>query len=290
MVAPYMKFTQAGTFLAVGDSQGSNVLFDEAEGLISGGVSIDDHHPLQIGGDTRTAMVSDDIMFVESFANSIVIRTDEGLVMIDVGGPLHADAIHRAVRSWSDAPLHTAVYTHGHVDHIYAVGRFEAEPEAPAARVIGHSAVPARFRRYEMTNGYNGIINQRQFQLGGPFFPGDYRYPDVTYDDRLDIAPGGVEMSLRHDRGETDDGTWVWIPSAKVVCTGDLFIWASPNCGNPQKAQRYCDEWAAALRKMMALGTGGAAAGTACPSPDVTGCVERSRTQRSSSSRSSPRP
>jgi alkyl sulfatase BDS1-like metallo-beta-lactamase superfamily hydrolase len=35
--------------------------------------------------------------------------------------------------------------------------------------------------------------------------------------------------------------------------TGDLFIWASPNCGNPQKAQRYPREWAAALDKMAAL-------------------------------------
>ena len=40
----------------------------------------------------------------------------------------------------------------------------------------------------------------------------------------------------------------MWVPDAGVVCTGDLFIWASPNCGNPQKAQRYPREWAAALR------------------------------------------
>jgi len=32
-----------------------------------------------------------------------------------------------------------------------------------------------------------------------------------------------------------------------------LFIWVSPNCGNPQKAQRYPREWAIALRKMEAL-------------------------------------
>jgi alkyl sulfatase BDS1-like metallo-beta-lactamase superfamily hydrolase len=39
-----------------------------------------------------------------------------------------------------------------------------------------------------------------------------------------------------------------------VVCTGDLFIWASPNCGNPQKVQRYPLEWAVAAREMAALG------------------------------------
>ena len=35
---------------------------------------------------------------------------------------------------------------------------------------------------------------------------------------------------------------------------GDLFIWATPNAGNPQKVQRYPLEWAAALRAMSELG------------------------------------
>ncbi len=43
----------------------------------------------------------------------------------------------------------------------------------------------------------------------------------------------------------------VWIPSKRVVCTGDLFIWAFPNAGNPQKVQRYPQYWAQALRKMI---------------------------------------
>jgi alkyl sulfatase BDS1-like metallo-beta-lactamase superfamily hydrolase len=38
------------------------------------------------------------------------------------------------------------------------------------------------------------------------------------------------------------------------LCTGDLFIWATPNAGNPQKVQRYPREWAQALRRMAALG------------------------------------
>jgi alkyl sulfatase BDS1-like metallo-beta-lactamase superfamily hydrolase len=119
--------------------------------------------------------------------------------------------------------------------------------------VIAHEAVPDRFRRYEVTNGYNAVINQRQFQLGQPIFPGGYRYPDDTYRDHLDVTVGGVDLHLRHDRGETDDGTWVWLADRRIVCTGDLFIWASPNCGNPQKVQRYPADWAVALRTMADL-------------------------------------
>lgn len=228
-------------------------LLELSEAIIEGTTTIDSHHPLQIGSGARLEEMTDRVAFIESFANVAGVRTDEGLVIVDAGSPLHANSIVESVRTWTPDALHTAVFTHGHVDHIYAVGIFEAEGNGPA-RVLAHRALPERFRRYERTAGYNGIINQRQFQLGAPLFPGHYRYPDETYDDQLDVTVGGIDIALRHDRGETDDHTWVWIEAEKVLCTGDLFIWASPNCGNPQKAQRYCDEWAIALRKMAALG------------------------------------
>jgi alkyl sulfatase BDS1-like metallo-beta-lactamase superfamily hydrolase len=37
-----------------------------------------------------------------------------------------------------------------------------------------------------------------------------------------------------------------------VLHPGDLFIWAVPNAGNPQKVQRFASDWAAALRQMAA--------------------------------------
>ena len=228
-------------------------LLELSERIISGALSIDEHHPLQIASNARLQPITDDIAFIESFANVVATRTGDGLVIVDAGSPLHAPSIVETTRSWTDERLDTAVFTHGHVDHIYAVKLFEAEGNGPA-RVLAHEALPHRFRRYEATNGYNGIINQRQFQLPFPMFPGDYRYPDETYESELAVTVGDTAFELRHDRGETDDHTWVWIPESKVLCTGDLFIWASPNCGNPQKAQRYCDEWAAALRKMAELG------------------------------------
>ena len=46
----------------------------------------------------------------------------------------------------------------------------------------------------------------------------------------------------------------MYIPDRKVLCTGDFIIWAAPNAGNPQKAQRYAREWAEALRAMARTG------------------------------------
>jgi alkyl sulfatase BDS1-like metallo-beta-lactamase superfamily hydrolase len=84
-------------------------------------------------------------------------------------------------------------------------------------------------------------------------WPTEYRYPDVTYAQRLSFRQGSLGFELHHARGETDDATWTWVPERKILHPGDLFIWAVPNAGNPQKVQRYVSDWAAALREMAGL-------------------------------------
>jgi alkyl sulfatase BDS1-like metallo-beta-lactamase superfamily hydrolase len=201
-------------------------------------------------------VIDDDMAFMSAFSNALILNTDDGLVFLDTSSFFHARAMYDAVRGWTDAPVHTGVYTHGHVDHVFGLQHFYEEAEekgAPAARIIAHDSCPARFDRYQLTNGYNGHINARQFGFPKPVFPKDYRYPDETVGDEQQLEVGGVSIDLYHDRGETDDAIWAWVPERKAIYTGDLFIWAAPNCGNPQKAQRYPREWAVALRKMVQL-------------------------------------
>jgi len=231
-------------------------VMDVAERLWTGELSTADRHPL-VAALQQLEEVDAGVAFVSSFANVTAFDTAAGLVLIDVGSHLFADRVHELVRRWSPRALHTAVYTHGHVDHVFGVPRWEDDARAGGAaapRVVAHEAVRARFERYRLTAGWNAIINARQFSVRGMVWPTDYRYPDVTYRDSLELEVGGVRFVLRHDRGETDDHTWVWFPERRVLCTGDLFIWASPNCGNPQKVQRYPREWARALRAMDGLG------------------------------------
>lgn len=225
-----------------------------SESIITGRTSIESRHPVAMMGVTELHELGEGLAFIESFANVTAFDVDDRLALIDAGGILAAGKVHRSIREWSDSPLDTAVYTHGHVDHVFGVPMFEAEDAPIRPTVVAHVNVPRRFDRYQLTNGYNGWINQRQFQLPEPMFPRDFRYPDRTYEHDLDLEVGGLRIELHHDKGETDDGTWAWVPERSVLCTGDLFIWAAPNCGNPQKVQRFPWEWAVALRRMAAVG------------------------------------
>lgn len=195
--------------------------------------------------------------FYPAFANVAVFDTGDGLALVDSGDTRTAEQLHAAVGKFSAAKVRVVVYTHGHVDHVFGVAPFDAEADADGRarpEVIAHEAVVARFDRYRATAGYNSWINRRQFGVPALEWPTAYRYPDTTYRDRMTVRHGELTFELTHARGETDDHTYVWIPELRTLCTGDLFIWNSPNAGNPQKAQRYPQEWAAALRAMRGLG------------------------------------
>ncbi|MCU1591211.1 MAG: fold metallo-hydrolase [Frankiales bacterium] len=230
-------------------------VLDLADKLWRGELTVEDVHPFSLIGEVQE--VAEGVAFVPSFANVSAFRTGDGLVLIDTGSAPLAEHVHRTVRTWERSRLNTAVYSHGHIDHVFGVPLFEAEAEASSwapPTVVAHEALPARFDRYVLTAGYNEIVNQRQFQLPDLRWPRDYRYPDRTYRDALTLEVGGTAFLLQHCRGETDDHTFTWVPDRKVLCCGDLFIWASPNAGNPQKVQRYPREWAAGLRAMAGLG------------------------------------
>lgn len=230
-------------------------VLDVSDRLWRGELTVEEVHPFSLIGPVEE--LADGVAFVPSFANVSALRTDDGLVLVDTGSAPLAQHVHSTVRTWDRSPLHTAVYSHGHIDHVFGVPLFEAEAAEQgwaAPEVVAHEALPARFDRYLLTAGYNEVVNQRQFSMPDLRWPREYRYPDVTYAGAMDLSIGGLDVQLRHCRGETDDHTWTWVPERKVLCCGDMFIWASPNAGNPQKVQRYPREWAAGLRTMAGLG------------------------------------
>lgn len=210
--------------------------------------------------------LADDLAIVESFSHCVALATDEGLVCFDVSGARTGPAVVAALRDWNESPVHSIVYTHGHIDHVGGSPAVAADAEErgrPAPQVVGHEAVANRFDRYDATNDFNLLINSRQFggvnqklQLGiggdARFLPEGALRPTRTFLTDDEISVGGHRIELHHARGETDDHLWAWLPERRWLFAGDFLIWNFPNAGNPQKVQRYPLEWATALRAMAA--------------------------------------
>jgi glyoxylase-like metal-dependent hydrolase (beta-lactamase superfamily II) len=207
--------------------------------------------------------VTDRTYFHASFSAITAFETDDGLVLVDTGVEQTSARMAETLREATDAPVHTAIYTHGHLDHAYGLEHYLTESQDDP-RVIAHENVPDRFARYARTAGHNEAINARQFggaasetdtltdESGSRFREPAYP-PTTLYDDALTIEVGDTTFRLRHARGETDDHTYVHCPERGVLCSGDFHINVAPNAGNPQKVQRYPWEWADTLREMAGL-------------------------------------
>ncbi len=211
--------------------------------------------------------IGDGVALVESFSHMVLVRTGDGLVAFDSSAAMTGNRVVRAMRAWSDEPVNTLVYTHGHVDHIGGSRSLRADAaergDAPI-RVVAQENLATRVARYERTNGYNQAINLRQFgglppslaradaRMANPFVPDDTLMPTVDYRSTLTETIGGLTFEHHHALGETDDHTWTWIPEHRMITAGDHLTWVFPNCGNPQKVQRYPLEWAESLRAMAA--------------------------------------
>jgi len=234
-------------------------ILELAEDLWVGKTDTFSHHPFGEPRDIELIkeLNSQKTWFYRGFSNSIIRETDEGLIIVDPGALFDVNWKFKAVRKLTSQKAHTAIFTHGHVDHV-GILPYIKESERndwPNIRIIAHEAILRRMHRYKLTESWNGFINLRQFRggKGVPIFPTNFQYPTLTFQDSLSIEVGGIEVQLKHSRGETDDHTWVFFPDSKILCTGDLFIWGVPNTGNPQKVQRYAQEWALALKEMETL-------------------------------------
>src|SRR3954464_13886689 len=100
-------------------------LLELADQLFTGALPITEHHPFTTSGEL--AELQPGLAFVDAFAHSAAVEphdglaavdTSDGVVVVDTSGVFHAKSVHETIRRWSRSRLDTAIFTHGHIDHV----------------------------------------------------------------------------------------------------------------------------------------------------------------------------
>ena len=192
------------------------------------------------------------------FANVAFAYGRGDMIAVDTSSRQMGAKAIEAIRKVTDEPVVLIVYTHGHADHAFGTAAFLKDAAArgyPRPRIWAHEDVTGRFRRYALTEAWQGHINRLQFGIDTPpgiFARDAHVEPDLFYRGTQMLELMGEAIELHHAMGETDDATWVWMPLRRAAMVGDLIVSSLPNTGNPNKVQRYTLEWAQALERIAA--------------------------------------
>ncbi|MFX1567473.1 MAG: alkyl sulfatase dimerization domain-containing protein [Promethearchaeota archaeon] len=198
---------------------------------------------------------------ISAFSNMGVIETSEGLVLFDISSKLNGPKVFKALREITDKPIKYIIYSHGHFDHCFGYLPFIEEIKDKGweiPQIIAHENLIVRFEKYRMLDKYLNWLHDQQF---GSVLGKNKQYdsaketlnPTILLhgNENYTFKLGEYTFELYHNKGETDDQIWMFVPEEKVLFTGDFIISVFPNVGNPYKVQRYPKDWAQALEKMI---------------------------------------
>lgn len=190
-------------------------------------------------------------------SNCIVIEGDTSLILVDaLDSNVRGERLKQELATWTDKPVKTIIYTHGHPDHRGGAGAFRDTveeviafaPKRPALKYYDKLAdvLNARTVRqfgYHLTD--EEVITQGLgIREGSVCGEGQYDMllPTTLYtesslcsaqgkntQDQIERVIDGIPFKLVSAVGETDDQIFVWLPEDKVLCCGDNYYACWPN-------------------------------------------------------------
>jgi cyclase len=208
-------------------------------------------------------------------ANSpIIITGEEALVVDSQITPAAARALVADLKAVTTRPIRYVVDSHYHYDHSFGNQIFP-----PDVQVIGHDntrrrmltnvmeqytylnsvqPLPARVealkqRIAQETDQQQKAALERQVASSLAYLEQVKEIkvtpPNLTFDRSMTLYRGGREIRLLYlGRGHTDTDVVVFLPTERIVCTGDLMESVVSYMGDS-----YPDDWIATLERLKAL-------------------------------------
>jgi len=184
----------------------------------------------------------------EGDPNTGVIITDDAVLICDtLATPVMAQRLIAEIRKVSAAPIKYVVLSHYHAVRVLGASGYQAE---------GMQQIIASQGTYEMIveRGAQDMMSEyerfpRLFQ-NFDSIPG-LTWPTLVFKQEMTLWMGKLEVKIMHlGPGHTKGDTVVWIPSEKVLFSGDL-VECDAAC---YTGDAQLEEWPATLAALRALG------------------------------------
>ena len=136
--------------------------------------------------------------FWSDYYNSLVVIGDDGVLVVDPAWGARATAMKEEIAKVTDKPVTHVVLTHEHYDHAGGTEVFEG------ADIVCHVTC-SKFFELDVLGAAPDEVS-------------------ITFEDKLSIDLGGTSVELTHmGTGDGVATTVVYVPSAEVVATADLY-------------------------------------------------------------------
>ncbi|MBW2457181.1 MAG: MBL fold metallo-hydrolase [Deltaproteobacteria bacterium] len=222
-------------------------------------------------GEPRVEEIVDGVWVALAYdlANTILVRTTAGNVIIDPGmSPKRSAVTRAALLAKAPGPTLAIIYTHSHIDHVGGASAWadDGTPIWATEGFVAHFLKQySRFRPAEARRGARQFglhvddatlpcsALGRRIDLIAAAETG-VLMPTKTFTGRTSFVVGGVTFELEEAHGETHDHLLVWLPQSRVLLPGDNYYRAFPNLYTIRgSAPRPVDAWIDSLDRMRRL-------------------------------------
>ena len=180
----------------------------------------------------------------EGDPNSGVVIGDDGVMVVDAQAtPAMAADVIRHIRTVTDKPIKYVVLSHYHAVRVLGASAYQA------GEIIASQATYEMIKERGKEDMASEIGRFPRLFRGAEAIRG-LTWPTLTFDRELTLWMGKLEVRLIHvGAGHTRGDTIVWLPSQKVLFSGDLVEY---NAGI-YTGDAHLRDWPDSLEKLRAL-------------------------------------
>ena len=177
--------------------------------------------------------------------NSGVIVGDNAVMVIDPQAtPLMAREVIRRIRKLTRKPIRYVVLSHYHAVRVLGASAYKAQ------QIIASEATLELIRERGAQDMKSEMGRFPRLFRGARSIPG-LTWPTLTFSSEMRLMMGKLEVRIIHaGAGHTAGDTIVWVPSQRVLFSGDLVEYEA----GIYAGDAHLEQWPATLQKLRALG------------------------------------